>query len=590
VILDAQVRIGGDIAPNAAAVLDLNANNDEKPAGNFGGFSLPRIHLNTVKQELNDAMPLNGTIVWNTNDDFYYGKGVYVWGDSVWVPIQQTLISNSNYQSVTTTPYVEIPSSSNPKLGLGMIFQVPTSYGDWSNTAQFIWEVTANGAGGYKPEILISGNKREMVFVPYDDTKRTYSARVKPIPNNGTAWDEWSELKVSAAGKYQGWYRLTGPTGYDIFKTPYGNSVNGRDGERTEMKLSNVYTVETVAGIEGTTTYDWTIVRNEIGALVSLGTPTNKSTVELIFNNGILTKDNLVNNPGVADTIVLQCTVNDGRQYYELRRTITVGDRDECSPVAGLLDAEGNRYTVSKFGGVCWMTQNLRSTWTRQGSQKQEIPKGYNESNDPKAVVYHYPDTYTAENLPDEYGFLYTWGAANIGTATTEDTNAFFGTTSDRQGICPDGWTLPSDYDWNQLEREIATNQGKYADGEITSCTWDSSYENNTGWRPGEGNSSSKWWGRTMKSNTKVKNANGDNVATYPNGVSKTDGTGFNVLLVGARESGSGATFGSYAHFWSSSAGSATAAWRRYLDSGSSGVVRYTTTKGYLYSVRCKKQ
>ncbi|MDR1631633.1 MAG: hypothetical protein LBR97_01915, partial [Dysgonamonadaceae bacterium] len=166
--VNAQVRIGGTDAPHPTAVLDLNADNDDEPAGNFGGFSLPRIHLQAVEQKLNGALPLNGTIVWNTNDNFYLGKGLYVWGDSVWVPVQRTLISNSAYQSVTTTPYVEIPSSSNPQLGVGMIFQVLTSYVDWSNTARFIWEVTANKAGVEPAEadpdydesgIVISGTK-----------------------------------------------------------------------------------------------------------------------------------------------------------------------------------------------------------------------------------------------------------------------------------------------------------------------------------------------------------------------------------------------------------------------------------------------
>ncbi|MDR1631269.1 MAG: fibrobacter succinogenes major paralogous domain-containing protein [Dysgonamonadaceae bacterium] len=586
VILDAQVRIGGDIAPHGSAALDLNADDKDEPA-NFGGFLLPRIRLTDVKQPLNSVNPLNGAIVWNTNDDFYLGKGVYVWGDSVWVPIQRTLIGNSTYQSVTTTPNVAILS--NPALGLGVIFQVLTSYGDWNNTARFIWEITANGNPDYEPEILISGSKQEVVFVPYDGTARTYSAKVKPIPNNGTTWNEWSADTISVAGKYQGLYRLIGPTGYDILATRYYTTDSvGRDSERTQMHLdSNYYTVEMVSGIDGTPTYKWEIVHSNVGNLAYLGTVTDSSTVELIFNNGILTKDNLVGKPGVADTIVLRCTVDDGiTDLYVLDRTITVGDRDECSPAAGLLDAEGNSYTVSRFGGVCWMTENLRSTWTKQGSQVQTIDEGKNELNDQNAVVYNYPGSNT--NSPSEYGFLYTWGAANIGTMTTEATNAFRDTTSNRQGICPEGWTLPSDYDWNQLEREIATHPGKYS-SEQTAYPWNSSYETYTGWRPGEGNSSLNWWGRTMKSNTKVINVNSDPVSTVPLGVSNENGTGFNALLVGIFESGSSANFGTGTNFWSSSAGSATAAWRRGLGSGYSGATRSTYGKDYLFSVRCKK-
>ncbi|MDR1631438.1 MAG: fibrobacter succinogenes major paralogous domain-containing protein, partial [Dysgonamonadaceae bacterium] len=270
--------------------------------------------------------------------------------------------------------------------------------------------------------------------------------------------------------------------------------------------------------------------------------------------------------------------VNDGLENYVLQRTITVGDRDECSPVAGLFDAEGNRYTVSRFGGVCWMTQNLRSTWTKQGNQVQTITADVNKDNDPNAVVYYYPNGNT--NSPSGYGFLYSWGAANIGTLSSEATDAFRDTTSNRQGICPDGWTLPSDYDWNQLEKEIAINPGKYSlESDTLNPAWNVAYEGGTDWRP-EGNPTNGW-GRRMKSPTAISGAT--------NGVSKTDGTGFNALLVGYFSSGKGAYFGTYTFIWSSSASSATAAWRRFLANGDSGANRGTYAKYYMFSVRCKK-
>ncbi|MDR0681886.1 MAG: fibrobacter succinogenes major paralogous domain-containing protein, partial [Dysgonamonadaceae bacterium] len=180
-----------------------------------------------------------------------------------------------------------------------------------------------------------------------------------------------------------------------------------------------------------------------------------------------------------------------------------------------------------------------------------------------------------------EYGLLYTWGAANIGTAATEAVNAFPGRSSDRQGICPDGWVIPSDYDWNRLEEEIATNPSLYST-QTTSFAWDEMYEGITGFRPSEGNTITEYWGQTMKSPSPV-------TAVVANGVSKEDGTGFNALLVGAHSSGNVTSYGSYTYFWSSSAGSDTGAWRRSLYGGNSGAYRNTTNKYYLFSVRCKK-
>jgi uncharacterized protein (TIGR02145 family) len=228
------------------------------------------------------------------------------------------------------------------------------------------------------------------------------------------------------------------------------------------------------------------------------------------------------------------------------------------------------------------MTQNLRSTYTYQGNLKQTISRDRNTSNDYNAISYYYPSaSETTFNSHPEYGLLYTWGAANIGTASTEAVNAFPNKPSDRQGICPDGWVIPSDYDWNQLEKEIASHPDLYS-SETTPFTWDVMYEGITGWRPGEGNPTQSCWGRSMKSPTPV-------TTTVTNGLSKENGTGFNVLLVGYLYNSEASNYGTQSPFWSGSANSATAAWRRLLLNSYSGAYRTTVNKYYLFSVRCKK-
>ena len=78
--LKAQVRIGGDGAPNAAAVLDLNV--DDATTGTRG-LALPRVSLANNKAYLNGTKPLNGTLVYNTNPGL--GSGVFYWVDTIWV-------------------------------------------------------------------------------------------------------------------------------------------------------------------------------------------------------------------------------------------------------------------------------------------------------------------------------------------------------------------------------------------------------------------------------------------------------------------------------------------------------------------------
>jgi len=80
----AQVRIGGNAAPQGAAVLDLNADNTISPAANKGGLSLPRVSLDSTTMKLNGIAPIAGTLVWNTNGATL-GGGVCHWNGSSWV-------------------------------------------------------------------------------------------------------------------------------------------------------------------------------------------------------------------------------------------------------------------------------------------------------------------------------------------------------------------------------------------------------------------------------------------------------------------------------------------------------------------------
>ena len=82
--VSAQVRIGGNAAPNAAAVLDLNVNDDVTPAINKGALALPRVNLTSNTMQLVSGVPnLIGTLVYNTTATSV-ATGVYVWDGSKW--------------------------------------------------------------------------------------------------------------------------------------------------------------------------------------------------------------------------------------------------------------------------------------------------------------------------------------------------------------------------------------------------------------------------------------------------------------------------------------------------------------------------
>ena len=140
----------------------------------------------------------------------------------------------------------------------------------------------------------------------------------------------------------------------------------------------------------------------------------------------------------------------------------------------------------------------------------------------------------------DIYGRLYNWDAA--------------------LNACPSGWHLPSDEEWKTLEMALGMSQNEADD---------------TGWRgTDEG-------GKMKEAGTAHWNS--------PN-TGATNSSGFTALPGGYRNSsGSFYYLGNYGYWWSSSEGSGTGAWGRYLGYGNVQVRRNLYDKTYGFSVRCLK-
>ena len=78
--VNAQVRIGGNAAPNGAAVLDLNATD---AATGTKGLALPRVNLTSNTMQITTGVAnLNGMMVYNTTATL--GAGIYSWIGGVW--------------------------------------------------------------------------------------------------------------------------------------------------------------------------------------------------------------------------------------------------------------------------------------------------------------------------------------------------------------------------------------------------------------------------------------------------------------------------------------------------------------------------
>ena len=102
-------------------------------------------------------------------------------------------------------------------------------------------------------------------------------------------------------------------------------------------------------------------------------------------------------------------------------------------PENKVADVDGNIYSTVQIGAQTWMTENMRTKYYSAGNA---IP-----------ATYYYDDDLS--NL-ETYGRLYPWNEAMN-----------YSTTPGAQGICPDGYHIPSDEDWKALERFLGMQENK---------------------------------------------------------------------------------------------------------------------------------
>ncbi len=130
----------------------------------------------------------------------------------------------------------------------------------------------------------------------------------------------------------------------------------------------------------------------------------------------------------------------------------TPQDGQPCPGNATLTDIDGNVYNTVQIGNQCWMKENLRTT--KYADNTEIFPAGSHASY---TEPYRYAPGNNESNVP-VHGYWYNWTAAMHGE-TSSSTNP-----SGIQGICPDGWHVPSDAEWNQLANYVG-NQNEYACG-----------------------------------------------------------------------------------------------------------------------------
>ena len=216
----------------------------------------------------------------------------------------------------------------------------------------------------------------------------------------------------------------------------------------------------------------------------------------------------------------------------------TNGETDENGDSLTVTDYDGNVYKTIIIGNQEWMAENLKATHYADGTPILHVTGdatwGALPDNDADTASAYcwYNDSI---EYKDQYGALYTYAAATNGDNSG----------SDVQGVCPTGWRLPSDADWDTLVDAVG---GSSVAGDILKAT--------SGWND-DGNG--------------------------------TDDIGFAALPCGRRDHRDGWFIyaGSHGYWWSATEDSDTYARARSMNSSSTQVNSTYYHKSYGYSVRC---
>ena len=216
-----------------------------------------------------------------------------------------------------------------------------------------------------------------------------------------------------------------------------------------------------------------------------------------------------------------------------------------CGSTSTVLDFDGNSYVTVAIGTQCWTKTNLKVSRYNDGTLI-----GDSTSSTWGTATIGARTVFQSSGYPDNYGYLYNWYAA-----------------TDSRKLCPDGWHVPTDSDWNKLVKFIDS-------GADTSMSL----------------AQSPTAGVKLKSkatNTLLYKYIGWDIMTPASPA--TDDYGFSALPAGLRDqAGYFSDLRDRVFFWSAT-DSGGGPWYRKMENNADGFYRDTFWKWGGFSVRCLK-
>ena len=439
------------------------------------------------------------------------------------VNIRQGTTSGTVVYTETQTPTTNANGLVSIEIGGGSGFNTI----DWANGPYFI-ETKTDPAGGTNYTITGTSQLLSVPYALYAKTAETITGGITETDPVFTAWDKTTGISITES------------------------QISDLDHFTTADETDPVYVASVASGITATDTTSWN------NKLDSETDPTVPAHVKAITSDnvsdwnqahgwgdhsaeGYATKNmNSEKITNLADPTDAQDAATKAYVDALLARIEALEEKDLLNN--GFTDPrDNNHYNVVKIGNQIWMVENLKYL-------PSVVGPGTGSQTTPHYYVYGYDGTNVADAKATDnyatYGVLYNWTAAMDGEASST-TNP-----SGVQGVCPDGWHLPSNAEWTELTDYLGENAG----GKLKA----------TG---------------TIKAGTGL---------WYGSNIGATNETGFTALPGGFRTShGSFSNIGYYGYWWSATETNANNAWYRYVYYYYSNVYRSDFNKELGFSVRC---
>ncbi len=251
--------------------------------------------------------------------------------------------------------------------------------------------------------------------------------------------------------------------------------------------------------------------------------------------------------PGNSKHIVWDPTQEHPNRYSPETKLMVIAyiveSMNPCPGASTVTDYDGNTYNTILIGNQCWMKENLNTTKDANGNN-----------------ITRYCYSNNTDNC-DNYGGLYTWATVMNGAGSSN------GNPSGVQGICPNGWHVPSDAEWTELTDYLINTYVDINSGNV---------------------------GNKLKSCRQVSSPLGGdcNTSDHPRWNSNathygTNDFGFSALPGGLYNGSSYGDLGSYGLWWSSTQYYSTVAWYRSMSYDTGNVNRNATNKTHGFSFRC---